>query len=131
MIDHLRALPFFDYLASNFGADYLVIMLPLLQPYLLRQGLTLIGEHCQYLLLEGNLREVEEQFEANRTIEPNRILDLRDKVGVRFVAESDCKIIKIKKGASAGLVHFQKRLLQKERERNQEMGKLKKLMKTK
>lgn len=43
----------------------------------------------------------------------NRVVDLRA-AGVRYIAETDCKIIKIKKGVAAGL-HNIKKLMQKER----------------
>jgi CRP-like cAMP-binding protein len=131
VLDHLRAVPYFNAINSALGADYLDLLLPLLQPYILRAGFTLVGEDSLYLLLDGSLREVERLYEADRTIEPNRLLDLRDKPGVRFEAESDCRIIKIRKGAAAGLAHFQKRLIKKERERTQEMAKLKRLAKGK
>lgn len=58
-------------------------------------------------------------------------MDLREKAGVRFEAMSDCKMIKIKRAAAGGLVQFQKRLMQKERERAQEAAKLRKLLKGK
>lgn len=55
-------IPYFKSLNSAFGADYLLLMLPLLEPYVLRQGLSLIGKESQYLLVEGELDEVEESF---------------------------------------------------------------------
>jgi hypothetical protein len=58
-------------------------------------------------------------------------VDLREKAGVRFEAMSDCKMIKIRRGAAGGMAQFQKRLVQKERERGQEGAKLRKLMKGK
>jgi hypothetical protein len=131
VVDQLRKIAYFSGLNSAFGADYLVLMMPLLEPYVLREGLAVMGEGSQHLLLEGDLREVEELFEAERTVDPYRLIDLRDKPRVRFVAESDCRMVRIRRGAAAGLAHFQKRLLQKERERNQEMVKLRKLMKGK
>jgi hypothetical protein len=33
-------------------------MLPLLEPYVLRQGLSLIGKDSHYLLVDGELHEV-------------------------------------------------------------------------
>lgn len=55
VIDHLRRIPYFNSLNSAFGADYLLLMLPLLEPYVLRQGLSLIGKDSQYLLVDGEL----------------------------------------------------------------------------
>lgn len=59
------------------------------------------------------------------------MVDLREKEGVRFEAKVDCKMIKIRRGAAGGMAQFQKRLMQKERERVQEGARLRKLMKGK
>jgi hypothetical protein len=89
-----------------------------------------MGEYNQYILLEGNLEEEEMRFQSSRPVQPNLLLDPRENPAIKYVAKSDCRIIKIKRGA-AGNMLFQKKLMQKERERNQEKAKLKKIIKTK
>lgn len=112
-INHLRRIPYFNSLNSVFGADYLLLMLPLLEPYVLRQGLSFIGKDSHYMLVDGELHEVEERFSASHPIEQYSMVDLREKESVRFEAITDCKMIKIRRGAGGGLAQFQKRLMQK------------------
>jgi hypothetical protein len=59
------------------------------------------------------------------------MVDIREKESVRFEARTDCKMIKIRRGAAGGLAQYQKRLMLKERERVQEGTRLRKLMKGK
>lgn len=51
VVDQLRKIAYFSELNSAFGADYLVLMVPLLEAYVLRAGLELLGEGNQHLLL--------------------------------------------------------------------------------
>jgi hypothetical protein len=75
-----------------------------------------LGEYSQYLLVEGDLDEVNEEFQASRVIDLNTLIDLRESIGVRFTARSDCKVIKIKKGQEVN-PNFQKKLILTEKER--------------
>lgn len=88
-------------------------MIPIIQPTILHAGLSLLGETNQYLLIEGELMEEDVKLQLSRQVELNRVVDLRA-AGIRYIAATDCKIIKIRKGVAAGL-HNVKRLMQKER----------------
>lgn len=57
--------------------------------------------------------EEDVKLQQRRQVEMNRVVDLRA-VGVRYIAGTDCRIIKIKKGVAAGL-HNLKKIMQKER----------------
>lgn len=85
-------------------------MLQTLQPFILREGFMLIGESDHYLLVDGHLTQEEAKYEASRPVLTGKKLDLSERDDVRYLARSDCKMIKIKKGPSAGF-QVEKKLL--------------------
>jgi hypothetical protein len=108
-VDLLRQLSHFSELNSKFGVDYLVLFLQTLQPFVLREGFWLIEECDHYMLVEGDLREEEAKYEASRPVTVGKVLELNERLGVRFLAKSDCKMIRLKRGPSAGF-HKEKKL---------------------
>jgi hypothetical protein len=66
------------------------------------------------MLIEGHLSEEEARYDASRQVSIGIILDLNERLGVRFLAKTDCKMIRMKKGPSIGF-HLVKRLMTLER----------------
>jgi len=54
------------------------------------------------------------KYEAVREVEINKLIDLGEKLGVRIMANSDCRLIKIKRYSPHSLVSARK-LMQRER----------------
>lgn len=49
-----------------------------------------------------------------------KVLDLNERLGVRFLPKSDCKMIRLKKGPAAGF-HLEKKLALMEKERKKSL----------
>lgn len=75
-MDLLRQITHFSELNSKFGADYLVLLLQTLQPFVLREGFWLIEECDHYILVEGDLREEEARYEASRPVAQGKVLEI-------------------------------------------------------
>lgn len=74
--------------------------------------------------------EEEAKYEAVRQIEFNKLIDLGEKLGVRIIANTDCRLIKIRRYSPHSLVSARK-LMQREREQPGTVAKIKKTIKNK
>jgi hypothetical protein len=90
----------------------------------------LLDNECEVLLLDGELVEEEIKYEAIKQVEVNKMIDLGEKVGVRIIANSDCRLIKIKRYSPHSLVAARK-LMQREREQPAAVAKIRKTIKNK
>lgn len=55
ILDILRTLTYFHNLNNAFGAEYLLLLLPYLEPMTLREGFSLLEDNNNYALMEGRL----------------------------------------------------------------------------
>ena len=90
----------------------------------------LLDNDCEVILLDGELVEEDMKYEAVREIEINKLIDLGEKIGVKIMANTDCKVIKIKKYSPHSLVSARK-LMQREREQPAAVTRIKKTIKNK
>ncbi len=70
------------------------------------------------------------KYEAVREVEINKLIDLGEKLGVRLMANSDCRLVKIKRYSPHSLVSARK-LMQREREQPAAVAKIRKTIKNK
>ena len=70
------------------------------------------------------------KYEAVREVEINKLIDLGEKLGVRIMANSDCRLVKIKRYSPHTLVSARK-LMQREREQPAAVAKIRKTIKNK
>ena len=71
-------------------------MISSLQPLTLRQNCGLVNEQETYVLVSGELRAQEINFEGSRIVEIGVLIDLKDNLGVKYVACTDCHLLVIR-----------------------------------